>query len=253
MDKTRKRIQGYLECDSTIVRITSLEDIKDFLVRFGKSTKEMSESELYELTKQKSSDDDLLKDDCNIAYSQNPKILQWGTPIINYKVAEETIAIADNAFSLKNYNKKSMFNLNSILLPTSIIAIGQSAFVNKRNLSRINLPSSLMMIGKMAFYDCTNLKNIVFPETIKYIGVSSFEYTAISSITIPSQVEKIGSYAFANCSQLKTVIFEGIPKTIGSEVLGSDPALEKIIIPLGSIDYFVKALFPLPKELFEEV
>jgi len=253
MDKTGKRIQGYLECDSTIVRITSLEDIKDFLVRFGKTTNEMSESELYQLTKQKSSDDDLIKDDCDIAYSQNPKILQWGTPVINYKVEEETIAIADNAFALNSSSNSSSYRLTSILLPESIICIGQSSFIHKRNLVRINFPNSLRMIGDHAFKDCNKLKEVVLPKSIQFLGRRSFEETAIDTITVPPRVEKIGSYAFANCSQLKTVVFKGIPKTIGSEVFGNDLALEKIIIPSGSIDYFVKELFPLSKELFEEV
>ncbi len=253
MKKTEQSIQGYLECDSTIVRITSLEDIKDFLIRYGKSTSEMSEGELELLTEQKPDRGDLVRDDCGIAYSQNPKVLQWGVPIMSYKTEEGTIAIADNAFALKNYCNTAHYNLTSIHLPESIVAIGHSAFVSKRNLTKINLSSSLILIGNMAFYDCNKLKVVVLPESIKYLGVSSFGNTGITTITIPSRVGKIGSFAFADCSQLKTVVFEGVPKTIGSEVFGGKTALEKITIPQGTIDYFIKALFPLSKDLFVEM
>lgn len=246
------RVSGYLECDGTIVRIASLEDIKDFLIRCGKSTNEMSEGELELLTEQKPDRGNLVRDDCDIAYSQNPKVLQWGVPIMSYKVEESTIAIADNAFALNSYSNSSHYCLTSILLPESIVAIGHSAFVSTRNLTRINLSSALILIGNMAFYDCNKLKDVVLPETTKYLGTRSFGRTGITTITIPYKVEKIGSFAFANCSQLKTVVFEGVPKDIGSEVFGGDTALEKITIPQGTMDYFIKALFPLPKDLFVE-
>lgn len=246
------RVFGYLECDGTIVRITSLEDIEDFLIRYGKSTSEMSEGELELLTEQKPDRGDLVRDDCGIAYSQNPKVLQWGVPIMSYKIEEGTIAIAEKAFALNSYKNGAQYNLTSIYLPESIVAIGHSAFVTKRNLTRINLSSSLKLIGNMAFYDCNKLKEVVLPESIKYLGVRSFGNTGITTISIPSQVEKIGSFAFADCSQLKTVVFKGVPKVIGSEVFGGDTALEKITIPQGTIDYFIKALFPLPKDLFVE-
>ena len=51
MEDCKRIIQGYLECDGSIVRISSLEDIKDFLSKYGKAISEISESELDELTK----------------------------------------------------------------------------------------------------------------------------------------------------------------------------------------------------------
>lgn len=240
-----KSVSGYLECDDSIVRITSLGDIKDFLIMYGKSAGDMTEKELSLLTKQKINDYNLIKDDCGVLYCQNPIILQCGVPIISYKVKEGTVAIADEAFALQDFSDSKQFSLNSILLPESLVAIGHSSFKGKRNLSTINFTSSLKFIGNKAFYNCNKLKQVVLPESTKYLGTHAFEGTGITTITIPSQVEKIGSFAFANCTLLKDVVFKGIPKRIGSNVFGSDSSLEKITIPMGTLDYFIKELFPL--------
>ena len=76
--------------------------------------------------------------------------------------------------------------LTSILLPNSIITIGQGAFVGCTNLTNITIPESVTTIEKHAFSDCTRLTNIVIPSSVESIGEEAF-YNCLSfkSITLP--------------------------------------------------------------------
>ena len=252
MENKKRIIQGYLECDGSIVRISSLEDIKSFLLKYGKENQDLSEEELDVLTQKAQDSNALEKDDCNIGYSNNPLVLQHGVTVENYKIKEGTIAIADEAFALKNWSNNSQYCLKSIQLPDTVIAIGHSAFIGKRNLRGINYPKSLIRIGDAAFSGCSNLEIVVFPKSIKYIGTHAFQNTSIRVIVIPDNVQKIGSFAFAGCPKLESIEFKGVPGTIGSEVFGNCFALKEVIIPQGSADYFEKELVPISKELFVE-
>ena len=65
-------------------------------------------------------------------------------------------------------------------------------------------------------------------------------------------MQRIDSLAFANCKKLKSVVFEGTPQNLGSAIFECSP-VEQIIIPLGTTDYFTKALFELDKNFFHEM
>lgn len=245
-------IKGYLECDGSIVRISSLEDIMNFVSKYGKAISEMSEKELEELTKRNSNSKEYITDDCNIIYMENPLILQVGTCIENYKIKDGTIAIADEAFKLSDWSRNASLKIRNILIPDSVVAIGHSSFVNKQNLIGINFPKALMRIGDQAFAGCHLVDSILFPDSLKYIGGHAFQFTHIKRISLPTTVKKIGSFAFADCSELESIEFKGLPEIIGSEILGNCSALKEIIIPQGTADYFKKELFPISKELFIE-
>ena len=222
MEDGERKIQGYLECDGSIVRISSLEDIKNFITKYGKTVNEISDLELEELTNGDHDANDCITDDCGVIYKNNPLVLlPWKYHIVNYKVKEGTVAIANRAFV-------GGISLKNILIPDSVIAIGESAF-----------------------FSC-NIGQLKFPDSLKYIGSKAFNWNKIKSIAFPKNIQKIGSYAFAGCGQLERIEFNGLPKSIGSEVFSGCKALKEIVIPQGSSDFFEKELFPISRELFIE-
>ena len=75
MEDGERKIQGYLECDGSIVRISSLEDIKNFITKYGKTVNEISDLELEELTNQEYNANDCITDDCGVTYKNNPLVL----------------------------------------------------------------------------------------------------------------------------------------------------------------------------------
>ena len=224
MEDGERKIQGYLECDGSIVRISSLEDIKNFITKYGKTVNEISDLELEELTNRDHDANDCIKDDCGVTYKNNPLVLlsrSYWRDIENYKIKEGTVAIANRVFTGGTW-------LKNILFPDSVIAIGESAF-SSCNIGQLKLPASLRYIGRYAFHQ-----------------------NEIKSISFPKNIQKIGSYAFAGCEQLERIEFNGLPKSIGSEVFSGCTALKEIVIPQGSSDFFEEELFPISRELFIE-
>lgn len=64
--------------------------------------------------------------------------------------------------------------LRTIILPSSIIEIGTSAFDSCTNLVSVNIPSNVTRIDYLAFYGCKSLTNIKIPGLVSYIGLDSF-------------------------------------------------------------------------------
>ena len=227
MEDGERKIQGYLECDGSIVRISSLEDIKNFITKYGKTVNEISDLELEELTNRDHDVNDCITDDCGVTYKNNPLVLlSHKYTIENYKIKEGTVAIANGAFS--PHTKWGRAQLKNILIPDSVIAIGKSAFR----------------------YCC--IEQLKLPASLRYIGIYAFHQNEIKSISFPKNIQRIGSYAFARCEQLERIEFNGLPKSIGSEVFSGCTALKEIVIPQGSSDFFEEELFPISRELFIE-
>ncbi len=91
-------------------------------------------------------------------------------------------------------------------------------FSQHHELTSIVLPNSLVTIGEGAFADCPVLESITFGSGLKTIGRGAFNGCSITSITLPRSVETIGEDAFANCPLLKNVTFE---ETAGWHIDGS--------------------------------
>ena len=227
MEDGERKIQGYLECDGSIVRISSLEDIKNFITKYGKTVNEISDLELEELTNRDHDAKNRITDDCNITSKNDPLVLlskpyrSDRRDVENYKIKEGTVAITNEAF----YSNDIRISLKNILIPDSVIAIGESAFYRCR-IGQLKLPASL-----------------------RYIGRYAFRLSKIKSISFPKNIQKIGSYAFARCEQLERIEFNGLPKSIGSEVFNGCTALKEIVIPQGSSDFFRERAIPYIKRI----
>ena len=172
MEDGERKIQGYLECNGSIVRISSLEDIKNFITKYAKTVNEISDLELEELTNRDHDAKNRITDDCNIIYKKNPLVLlsSSGDAIENYKIKEGTVAIVNGAFS--PHTKWGRAQLKNILIPDSVIAIGEKAF-------------SVCRIGQLKL-----------PDSLRYIGSFAFDWNELKSISFPKNIQKIGSYAF---------------------------------------------------------
>jgi hypothetical protein len=110
-------------------------------------------------------------------------------------------------------------NLNSIIIPASITAIGNYAFwYYNTNLTTVTFAenSQLKTIGDMAFYNCTSLANMTIPEGVTFIGNAAFSSCSnLASITLP--VTTIGEDAFSGCNNIETVTFiDGSSTSIGN-------------------------------------
>ena len=115
--------------------------------------------------------------------------------------------IAENAFSMPEYNVYA--TINSILIPNTVKAIGNSAFECCRNLTSLTIGSGVTSIGDWAFDECSGLTSITIPSSVTSIGKGAFSYcSSLTSITIPNSVTDIGGSAFAYCTSLTSIAVE---------------------------------------------
>ena len=148
-----------------------------------------------------------------------PKELRGG-----YSVKEGTRIICNKAFS-------TCTSLTSIVIPNSVVSIGDGAFSRCSSLSNIVIPNSVTDIGNSAFSFCRSLTNIVIPNSVTDIGNSAFSNcSSLSNIVIPDSVTAIGNFAFWGCSSLSNIVIPDSVTAIGDYAFYYC-SLSNIVIP----------------------
>ena len=127
--------------------------------------------------------------DCNIdiirsalmnLYAENPDIM------ISLDLSEVT-----GWTSIDSYFFESCFNLNSIILPESLVSINAWAFA-KTPITNITIPDSVAIIEESAFQYCEELEDIKLPEQLLYLALSAFNSChSLGELTIPRGVNRI--------------------------------------------------------------
>lgn len=133
----------------------------------------------------------------------------------------------------------------STVIPQSVTAIGENAFIGRKNLRHVVLPPTLSTIGKEAFRNCIELREVTFeaqdvsakgaqkiengaftgcarlehivlPLTLKTIGREAFCATGLRSIQIPSSVDSIDGALFSMCRHLESITVDSHCKNYDS-------------------------------------
>ena len=142
------------------------------------------------------------------------------------------ISLSNSINTIKNYTFGNCYQLDSVILPTSIQTIEDYAFFNCTNMHSIQLPNSITSIGASAFQSCSNLTNITIPNKLTVINNYTFSScNGLTSIQIPNSVISIGSYAFSNLMYLTTVTIPNSVTSIGSYAFCNCGALSSVTIP----------------------
>ena len=151
----------------------------------------------------------------------------WFVSPYYYELADGITTIGNNAFYgfwLKSFNfpssltaigesafMGSSFSSSDIILPSNLQTIGKSAF-SGANITSVYIPAKVQTLGYSAFYDCRRLKSFTVASSNPYFtsvdGVlynkSMTEVIAFpiadekerTSYVVPDGVTKIGHYAF---------------------------------------------------------
>ncbi len=94
--------------------------------------------------------------------------------------------IWDYAFSEVEDKKISEFPLHSVVIPNSVVEIGEGAF-QRNALTKAVIPNSVRVIGYYAFAD-NSISNINIPDSVLDINEGAFKNNALTSISIPQSV-----------------------------------------------------------------
>ncbi len=122
------------------------------------------------------------------------------------RVSATQIILPDSLVSIGDYAFENTEELESIVLPDSIITLGDSIFYGS-GIKKITLPSELESIPDNTFNN-SMLTEITIPDSVISIGSSAFEGCALSSITIPASVSDIGKSAFYACNLIDVSVHE---------------------------------------------
>lgn len=130
----------------------------------------------------------------------------WGS----YLSSISTITVGEGVTKVGAYSF-SMFpegNTITVTLPSTLITIGNYAFMGTHGLHAIVIPDNVNYIGEVAFSDCLYLDTVTINaagSVLQSIGNDAFVNTAITSISLPDSLTTIGNNAFNGCQQLGTV------------------------------------------------
>lgn len=119
-------------------------------------------------------------------------------------------------------------NINSVILPDTLVTIGENAFNCCSNLTDITLPDSVTTIGVSAF-NSTGITSFTIPASMTCL--SGLNATAITSIDIPNGVTKIGNSAFFYCTNLTSVTIPDSVTEIDSWAFVGCENLANVTIP----------------------
>ncbi len=125
----------------------------------------------------------------------------------SYAIPGTVTNIADSAFSWGL--------LGGVIIPDTVIRIGNLAFSNCHNLTNLTVPNC--SVGSSAFQSCISLTNVVIANGTLNIEAGEFAYcSALATVTIPGSVTNIGPNAFVMCSSLTS-----LPVATGVVSIGS--------------------------------
>lgn len=148
-----------------------------------------------------------------------------GTLLTSYTLPSSCIAIRDSAF----YGCK---NLLSVTLPSGITSVPDNTFSFCTSLKELNCEGSINYIGNAAFSNCQSLEYFDIPASVTKINDFAFNHCyALKNIVIPEGVTEIGQYAFQYCTALESVLLPSTLTTIREGAFKNNRVLPYIEIP----------------------
>ncbi len=191
-------------------------------------------------------------DEYGVKYSEDRKRLLYApSNLVDYYILEGTVTICDESFGCYDYCNEV---LNSVVIPNSVLNIGNASFKNCEVLSKVVLPNTLKRIGKNAFSGCKTLNNINIPDSViridegafrgceslvklnipqrlTCISAETFSECAFTNITIPDSVVKIGWGAFMGCVNLLEITIPRSVKQLEGFVFYGCSSLSNVTLP----------------------
>lgn len=181
-------------------------------------------------------------------------------PSVTYK------NVTYNVTGISNFGFLNCNRITEVIIPNSIVRIGEAAFEGCSNMTSITIPNSVTSIGDWAFSGCSSMDTIVFSSSVSSVGKAIFyncnslnaievdidnpnfcsldgvlfnkDKTTIvayprnktGAYAIPNSVIDIEGYAFDKCYGLTAVTIPNNVINIGEYAFSSCSALSSVTI-----------------------
>ena len=122
------------------------------------------------------------------------------------------------------------------------LEIAHHLYLNGTEINDLVIPSSVISIGSTAFRGCIGLTSVTIPKSVTCIGDYAFlNCHELSSLFIPNSVTSIGEGAFSGCEDLVRIVSRSkIPPTCESSAFSSK-AYCTVWVPVGCREAYLKA------------
>lgn len=172
---------------------------------------------------------------------KDDKIVSAGDAYGNIVLPDYITEISNGVFSKSR--------IQSVVIPNSVVTIGENAFADCQNLKTAKLSSSIKTISRGAFFICENLEEVVIPEGIETIGSQAFMgCSSLKQLNLPSSLKNIDYEAFAYCTNLENVIIPEGVLNIKADAF-KKCALNTLTLPR-SIQTFAKSDFQIDEVIY---
>lgn len=119
-------------------------------------------------------------------------------------------SLKNNCFSpgIEDENEEWQYGnkLQSVVLPSHLIYIGEEAFKNQTELETIKFTHDIKIIDDFAFANCNSLINVQLPDSVETLGTCCFvECINLKQIKLSSNLFELGRSCFMNCRNLNDI------------------------------------------------
>lgn len=150
--------------------------------------------------------------DENIKYTINTDGTLKAAQLYNETVTSVEIPSNLEGREVTIIGASSFYNsqIESIILPNTIVEIQSTAFVDCVNLTSFNIPDSVRGLGMNLFYGCNALDSIYIPASVEYMN--NLVFSELPNLTINCEVEsKPDGWSELWCDNVKAVNW-GVPR-----------------------------------------
>lgn len=170
--------------------------------------------------------------EANQKYKSANGMVYEGDKLVYIPQGIEHAVAADGTTVIGKFAASVHANLKTVVIPTGVTKIEESAFINCDAIESVKLPETLEEIGNAAFLGCEECTDLVIPKSVKKIsGLALYELESLRQIVIPDGVTKIEQHGVAGNDNMQHLILSRNLVEVANNGCSFYPNAEELYLP----------------------